>query len=426
MRASIGALVLFGLVGCFKTPQTSIPDGAGAKGGAGAAGGAAGAGAAGGAGAKGGTSGTGGDAGTAGVGGAGAKGATGGTGAVGGSGAVGGTDAKGGTGGMGGSGATAGTGATSGCDGGTCSCTPPNTQCPNACTNLATDTNNCTACGHVCLPPPANGRAICQAAAGCGVQCDTGHLKCGNTCCDTPPASAFATCSASNECGLQCNSGNHACNGTSSPCYVDNDVTHCGTACLDCRQPNATAVCNGTQCANICTGSTLACAGIGGKPNCGSWSFESGTIEGWRIDTTQGSQDASDGTIVASSTRSFTGTRSLAIGFSGDGVSKYDLRVVVNLCSGGDALTLVGKTFHANLFLDRRTGSSLTGTGQTGTVQSGPASDLQFHDFSFDDAGQWIPIGVPISGPATTYFEMILPITAPWSGTVYLDDVQIE
>ncbi len=420
MRVWISALMTFGVVGCFKTPQTSIP-GSG-TGGAGLGGAIAGSGGGGGSGVTDG-------GGTGGISGMGGEAGAGGSATVGSAGRGGGSGGSAATSGMGGGGAgvggAAGRGGTSGGAGGAGgSCAPPNTQCPTACANLATDTNNCTACGMVCLPPPANGHAICQGTAGCGVQCDSGHLKCANTCCDTPPANAFATCSIG-ACGVQCNSGNHACNGTPSPCYDDTDVAHCGPSCLDCRQPNATAVCSGTQCANICNGTMLSCPGVGGKANCGSWSFESGTTEGWSLDRSQSSQDASDGTISAGTARAFTGVHALAMGFTGDGVSKYDLRVTVTLCSNGAALNLSGKTFHANLFLDRRTGSSLSSTGQTGTVQSGPVDNLQFHDFSFDDGGQWIAIGVPVTGPATTSFEIILPITVPWSGTVYLDDVQI-
>ena len=90
----------------------------------------------------------------------------------------------------------------------------------------------------------------------------------------------------------------HPCSGTASPCFSDQDVAHCGTGCLDCRQPNATAVCGGTRAQTPAWGRPLSCPGTAGKPNCGSWDFESGTTEGWALDvTTDGTFVASDGAI---------------------------------------------------------------------------------------------------------------------------------
>jgi hypothetical protein len=301
--------------------------------------------------------------------------------------------------------------------------------------------NNCTACGNICLPPPANGHAICQGSSGCGVQCDSGHLKCGNTCCDTPPANAnaFATCSASSACGVQCNPGNHACNATSSPCYDDTDVTHCGPSCTDCRQPNATAVCTGAQCANICTGTTLSCPGTAGHVVCGTWDFESGTTEGWTNTSGDIGVDVSGGQFQATSIRGFQGTHSLAIGHNdtasvGGGFSTF----TIHLCPSGVPISLSNKSVNLHLYLAPTTGGDLNAqlnlefylalyNGQnlvrdvdlngsyTGTIMPFPAN-------------QWLSVSSgPLTDSAVTDIEIVFrTYNDPWVGTLFFDDIMVQ
>ncbi|HEY7371243.1 MAG TPA: hypothetical protein VIF57_03625 [Polyangia bacterium] len=344
-----------------------------------------------------------------------------------------------GAGGSSGAGGTAGTGGTSGASGtgGTSSCSAPNTQCPNACTNLATDANNCTTCGNVCLPPPANGHAVCQAAAGCGIQCDPGHLKCGSTCCDTPSANAFATCSASSTCGVECNSGNHACNGTPAPCYDDTDVTHCGSSCTDCRQPNATPVCTGTQCANICNGTTLACPGTASHVVCGTWDFESDTSEGWTNNSATWSKDGSDGMLVVSTERAFTGTHSLAITHDNPTGAFAVSAIKIHLCPTGVPIDLSSKSLTFWFYLDPRIGGDLDGTNSEFEYQL--SSGANGFGYPYLDngmplpAGQWLMRSASLAPPATagttsiTDIEIMLDTSnKPWVGTVYFDDFRIQ
>jgi hypothetical protein len=309
-------------------------------------------------------------------------------------------------------------------------CSTGMSLCGGACTNLSTDPANCGSCGHLCLDPPAGGSGVCLGAAGCGVRCANGSPACGGTCCPDAPTNAFATCPQPNQCGVQCNATFHACNGTASPCFSDQDVAHCGAGCLDCRQPNATPVCGGNQCANACVGATLSCPGIAGKPNCGSWDFESGTAEGWTLDlTTDGSFVASDGTIASSTGRASTATHSLALGFNGDGTSKNVVRIMVPLCSGGQAIDLTNKTFSMRVSLARLSGTTIPAHGGFGSAYWGPPMALTFIDFEFDDSGQFLSITgtfSPNGANASTYIGLMFGIDVPWTGTIYIDDIEIR
>jgi hypothetical protein len=314
-------------------------------------------------------------------------------------------------------------------DADTAPCTVGMSLCGGGCTNLNTDPTNCGSCGHLCLDPPAGGAGVCLGAAGCSVRCDSGKPACGGTCCPDAPANALATCAQPNQCSVQCNTTFHACNGASAPCFSDNDATHCGPGCLDCRQPNATAVCGGNQCANTCLGSTLACPAVAGKPNCGTWDFESGTSEGWMLDlATSGSFAASDGAITSSAARAVSGAHSLALGFSGDGQTKNDVRIVVPLCAGGQSIDMSNKSFHMYVALTRSSGTPLAAGFTSGSVQYGPPAQQGFIDYAFDnDSGQFLSIaGSFNAGYSSSYIEMYFDISVPWTGTIYIDDIEIK
>ena len=333
-------------------------------------------------------------------------------------------------------------GGTPTCSGGTCVCGSPNLTCGTVCSNPASDIMNCGTCGKVCLAPPANGSAVCQGAAGCGVQCGSGHLQCGNLCCDSPPANAFESCTGATTCAVQCNTSYHGCNGSTSACYADTDVTHCGSSCLDCNQPNATAVCNGTQCANICNGMALACSGTGGKAACGTWDFESGTTEGWINTSGDFGVDVSGGQFQATTAHALIGSHSLAVGHNdtpsvsaaGGGASTFS----VHLCPSGVPVSLSGKSLNYYIYLAPTTSGAFNAQfnlefymvvkngqnvlddvyldgGYTGMVMPFPAN-------------QWLSgSSGPLTYTAVTDLEVVFQTyNQPWVGTVYFDDIRIE
>jgi len=259
------------------------------------------------------------------------------------------------------------------CTGSVC-CASGQTGCNGVCKTLSTDTSNCGSCGHVCPNPPSNGTAVCSGSS-CGVQCI--------------------------------------------------DSVHCGSSCFDCRQPNANVSCapvgSAAACANTCVGRPLtACGVVNGEPSCGSWDFESGdpNNEGWTVDTAL--SDAVSGPIYLSTGYASKGTHSLAIPFNGDAMTTFNAAVRVTLCAGGQSIDLSGKTFQASMFLQRTTTPS---GGQTGSVFWAPNYQSSF-DFSFDDTAP-SKIAFSLSG-STTYITIRFTISNPWTGTIFLDDIQIN
>jgi hypothetical protein len=209
------------------------------------------------------------------------------------------------------------------------------------------------------------------------------------------------------------------------------DGVHCGSSCVDCRQPNANVSCapsgGAAACSNTCIGTTLTACGVtGGKPSCGSWDFESGdpNNEGWAVDNAlNGTQSAQSGPVHLSTGFAAKGTHSLAIPFNGDGINTNTVNVEVSLCAGGQSIDVSGKTFQATLFLQRTSGSA-SGI-QTGSAFWGPGFQNSY-DFEFDDTnGPLNKIVFSLTG-STTYIAIRPGIAPnPWSGTVFIDDIQI-
>ncbi len=165
---------------------------------------------------------------------------------------------------------------------------------PTACDDLASDVNNCGACGRAC-PGPTSGGATGAAAcvpAGCTVDCASGF-----TACPAAPALATTCVDALNDdgncggCGQACGNGEHCVSGTcqctggqhlcgSPAACVDETVSACGPSCQVCTAPaNASASCDGSACQWACnpgytgcpTANPTACDALGSDSNnCGA------------------------------------------------------------------------------------------------------------------------------------------------------------
>jgi glucosylceramidase len=148
---------------------------------------------------------------------------------------------------------TGGTGATgAGGTGGSSSCAAGQEPCGTECVNLATDSNNCGACGI-----PCNGGRTCQSSQ---CRCPAGLLECSGSC----VASDAAHCgSCTNVCsaGQVCSGG--ACTSTCAG-------TTCGTACCESNQ-----TCTNNACVDM--GGT---AGTGGTTGTGGSSSGSAGTTG--------------------------------------------------------------------------------------------------------------------------------------------------
>jgi hypothetical protein len=198
--------------------------------------------------------------------------------------------------GVGGAGGHAGQGGAGGA-----ACGAGESSCGGVCVALATDPDNCGACGAAC-PPGATcsastcvcpvGQLLCggacvvfsndpQNCGACGVVCDggqqcvggactcpQGQAFCGGACVDTSSdpkncgkcggaCGAKELCS-SGKCGLVCDPGLTACAGA----CVDmaSDPKHCGACATSCpAAANAAAACAGGACAIACNAGYLDC-----------------------------------------------------------------------------------------------------------------------------------------------------------------------
>lgn len=206
---------------------------------------------------------------------------------------------------------------------------------------------------------------------------------------------------------------------------------------MDCRQANANEICGvGGACANTCRGATLSCPGVAGKPNCGSWDFESGT-EGWTVQRNFTSDSA--GAVAVSSTIAHSGTHSLSLGHNGEGFSN----VIVQLCpssvqtnvsqykvyadmyidpssSGADALM---NNFNTELYVWVHTGSP----PHTSDAPSGMYLDLTNGSGDIP-VRSWRTVVSTGTLPATTSaLELqFRTYNTSWSGTVYWDNVRLS
>ena len=200
-------------------------------------------------------------------------------------------------------------------------------------------------------------------------------------------------------------------------------------------------------CANMCAGSTFACPGSGGKPNCGSWDFESPAtsqpIEGWfedsETDWDLARFNGSGGVFTVSSAHAFTNTHSLEIGhalLNGQGWSAAR----VHLCSGGQGVTLQSRTLSFGLFLEPDPGvgdigvifSEMNYQLFNGTTEVGlfTINDPQV-GAEFWPSNQWISISTTLNpadadGVVTDVSLAFRTFNQVWTGRVYFDNIQIQ
>ncbi len=118
-------------------------------------------------------------------------------------------------------------------------------QCGNSCVNVASDPDNCSACGRVCPLPPNAVAATCNTGV-CSFNCGT-LTKCQGICTDL--ATDPNHCGA---CGNACISGD-ICSAGACSCPSGNTI--CTSVCTNTQtDPN-----NCGFCGNVCSGGTPSC-----------------------------------------------------------------------------------------------------------------------------------------------------------------------
>jgi hypothetical protein len=215
---------------------------------------------------------------------------------------------------------------------------------------------------------------------------------------------------------------------------VDTDVQRCGTGCVDCRQLNAVSRCDGTRCANTCEGFQFACPETGGKVGCGVWGFESRSLENWYVDTA-GLTDAWTGTLAWDTTRHFTGNVSLALGFNGNGVTggsgaRHMIELATRLCpSGGLAPWPARRFVFAYLYVPAGGSGPVTQTEVYWRVRNGNQQIYAGCDLALSASSDWqiaecnFNLDPPVSA---SIVGMVFRVFAPWQGTIYLDNIEIQ
>ncbi|MEZ4390403.1 MAG: hypothetical protein R3A48_04845 [Polyangiales bacterium] len=163
--------------------------------------------------------------------------------------------------------------------GGTCACATGQTNCSGTCRAVATDTNNCGACGRVCTAP--TGGTVSCTAGSCVQSCPAGQTNCGGVC-----RATGATCTSAGTGGCA-NTGTLVCSGTttvcsatprtsgpcSSPaggtcttggtCTCGTGFTNCSGTCRNLQTENANCGACGRACSTGSTCVSGVCVGQG-------------------------------------------------------------------------------------------------------------------------------------------------------------------
>jgi hypothetical protein len=330
------------------------------------------------------------------------------------------------------------------CVNGKCAVCQPNARdcvgtTPRLCSSEGTWTNQTACSGNtpVCLSSTGQCVACSNGSSrNCG-NCNTGTQSCSNNAWGTCSGavdlntseeycgSCTTSCASSQVCqsGMcGCASGSHAC-GSGSTCYSNTDGTHCGSSCLNCGSYVGTT---GACGSNLCTceaSSALAC-GVN-TPTCGSWDFDSNTLEGWRFGDFGSPSDhhwvGSLGTMVTN------GSPALHARYDGVQAGAGYIEFEVDLCPNGAIVNLSNYVLTYDFYF-LTTGGSRFSQSTTDSNDSFLASNssvfLACQPFVEPGSDAWIR-GTCSNLPASvTNLTIVFRLTQGWAGSVFLDNVR--
>ena len=290
------------------------------------------------------------------------------------------------------------------------------TRCGTACVNLTNDASNCSTCGKVCPPPASNGSGVCASSA-CDISCT--NTRCGTSCCAAAPSGATTVCSG-NTCTFPCSTGNHSCSGA---CYGSTDAAHCGSSCLDCsKYVGTTGACGSSQC--TCEASTALACGAS-TPTCGSWDFNSGTLEGWRFGTYY---DNTDKHYVGSlGTTTTNGSPALSVKYDGTAAGYGTLEFQADLCPNTAILNLTNYNLSFDFYFLTTGGTHFSQDDTDGTdmfLSNGGLVLLGCQPFTEPGSDMWIHATCGNLTASMTNLTIIFRLGLGWAGKVFLDNVK--
>jgi hypothetical protein len=298
-------------------------------------------------------------------------------------------------------------GATKGASCGSCSRTWSCNADLNSLSCTGTTPNACGGCstlsgtlGASCGACSVTACATDKESLVCNSQC-TGAQVCvsGLNQCKTPD------CSAADSCGKPDGAGG-TCTNTKGKCVA---------------KPNSTATCAGSSCAYTCSKKTLSCSTTA-EPACGSWNFESNTVEGWSVD--QSATSAASGSLyLATPPGSGAGTYSLAV--KADGVTKANadcVAISAKLCAAGAPATGLQGKFHISVWYTPTDGKGApSGPAYMALQPSGGGTDNNTPANTWFDVPSFDVAGANVTG-ATVY---ICGLTGH-KGTLFFDNIYFE
>ncbi len=329
------------------------------------------------------------------------------------------------------------------CVGSKCAvCQPTTRECvgstPRLCSNDGAWTNqtNCAGSTPECLASTGQCVACLNGASrSCG-NCNTGTQSCSNNlwgactgAVDLSTSEQYCgncstSCSSSQLCesgSCVCSSGTHGC-GSSSTCYSNTDADHCGPSCHDCSTyVGTTGACGSNQC--TCEGTSLPCGAT--TPTCGSWDFNSNTVEGWKFGNSQSTSNHRwVGTLGTATTNGSPALRAQFDGVAqGGGVAEFE----VDLCSNGAILNLSSYALSYDYYFLTSGGSRFSPDPSDGTdsiLINNNTVLTGCQPFADPGSDEWLTGQCSNFPSSVTNLTIVFRLGTGWAGTVFLDNVK--
>jgi hypothetical protein len=163
-------------------------------------------------------------------------------------------------------------------------------------------------------------------------------------------------------------------------------------------------------------------------PTCGSWNFNSGTVEGWKVGSLE--PKAQHGMTTGLSTVASNGSPVLTAKF--DGTKGRIAEFSVDLCPGGASLDMSKYVFKYDLFLRTTTGSRFSRFDERGDPVASTylatdfAALLACQPFLNPASDTWETDSCDSLSTSATSITIVLQLPPTWAGDIYIDKARFE